>query len=411
MRKLLALLMVLSMMVVAAFPAVAQDSNTIADVVTASAEAEEDAEFTVLLQAVLTSDRILEALSDADAEYTVFAPTDEAFTALLELLEITPEELLSEPEIVEAILLYHVVEGAVPAEDVVELDGEEVPTLLGDFAPVTIEVTEEGDVNILDGTDLVELEVAEEDSFGTVITPDIEADNGIIHVIDSVLIPTDEMLAEHFAMQPMDEDMDDMEDMDTDEDADMEDMDEDADMEEDMSEEGDMDEEDMGDMDEEDAMMGNTIADIVVASTTAEEPEFTVLLSAVSAADEVILDTLSDPEADLTVFAPTDEAFTALLEAMEIEADALLEDTELLNSVLLYHVVEGAVMAETVMELDGEEVPTLLGEDATITISVTDDGVVLNDNINVIMTDIEADNGVIHVIDAVLVPAMDEEEE
>lgn len=378
MRKFLALLMALSVMAMGVVPALAQE-NTIVDVVVASTEADEP-EFTILLAAVESSERISEALSDDDVEYTVFAPTDEAFEALLELLEITPEELLAEPDIVEAILLYHIVgDAVVPAEDVMEMDGEEVPTMLGDFAPVTIEITEDGDVHILDGTDLVELEVAEEDTYGTVITADIEADNGIIHVIDNVLIPTDEMLAEHFAMQPMG----------------------------DMDNDGDMDEDDDDDeMDEE--MMGNTIADIVVASTEAEEAEFTVLLAAVQAADEAIITALSDPEAELTVFAPTDEAFEALLEALEMDAETLLADTEMLTTVLQYHVVEGAVMAEAVMEMDGEEIPTLLGEDATLTISVTDDGVVLNDSVNVIMTDIEADNGVIHVIDAVLVPASDE---
>jgi len=368
MRKLFTLLLVLATMLMAVFPAIAQDSNTIADIVIASAEAEEDAEFTILLQAVLTSELVTEALSDPEVEWTVFAPTDEAFAALLELLEITPEELLSEPEVVEAILLYHVVEGVVPAEVVVTLDGEEVPTLLGDFAPVTIEITEEGGVNILDGTDLIELEVAEEDTVGGVIATDIEADNGIIHVIDNVLIPTEDMLFQHFSM---------------------------------------MMEEDMGDMEDE-GMMSNTIADIVVASSTADEPEFTVLLAAVSAADPSILEALSNPEAELTVFAPTDAAFVALLEALDTDAESLLANTELLNTVLQYHVLEGAVMAETVVTLDGESVPTLLGEDATITISVTDDGVVLNDSINVVITDIEADNGVIHVIDGVLVPASDE---
>ncbi len=156
---------------------------------------------------------------------------------------------------------------------------------------------------------------------------------------------------------------------------------------------------------DDDMMMGNTIADIVVASTEADEPEFTVLLAAVAAADPSILAALSDSEASLTVFAPTDAAFVALLEALGTDAETLLADTELLNTVLQYHVLDGAVMAETVVTLDGESVPTLLGEDATISISVTDDGVVLNDTVNVIITDIEADNGVIHVIDAVLVPA------
>jgi uncharacterized surface protein with fasciclin (FAS1) repeats len=361
MRKFLALLTILSVLLVSAFSSLAQDSNTIADIVVASTEAEE-AEFTVLLAAVQTSELVVEALSDPEAEFTVFAPTDEAFGALLEALGITPEELLEQPEIVEAILLYHVVEGAVMSETVVELDGEEVPTLLGEEAVVTIEITEEGDVQIVDGTDLTEeVDGLEEDTVATVVAVDIEADNGVIHVIDNVLMPNDDMLSAHFEMM------------------------EDA----------------MG-MEEE---ASNTIADIVIASSEAEEAEFTVLLAAVLAADEGIVTALSDPEAELTVFAPTDEAFVALLEALETDAETLLANTELLNSVLLYHVVEGAVMAETVMTLDGEEVPTLLGEDATLAISITDDGVMLNDSVMVIATDIEADNGVIHVIDAVLVPA------
>ena len=368
MRKFLVLLMALSMMAVAIFPALAQDSNTIADIVIASTEADE-AEFTILLAAVSSSELVLEAASNPEAELTVFAPTDEAFNALLEIMEISAEELLEQPEIVEAVLLYHIIDGAVPTETVLELDGEEVPTLLGDFATVTIEITEDSDVTIIDGVDLMEAGL-EEDTTATVVVADIEAENGIIHVIDNVLLPTDEMLEEHFAM------MDDM-------------------MEDDMDE-----------MDDE--MMSNTIADIVFASTEADEPQFTVLLAAIAAADESILAVLGDPEADLTVFAPTDDAFVALLEALETDAETLLANTELLNSVLQYHVLDGAVMAETVVKLDGESVPTLLGEDATISISVTDDGVVLNDSINVIVIDIEADNGIIHVIDAVLVPASDE---
>ncbi len=172
---------------------------------------------------------------------------------------------------------------------------------------------------------------------------------------------------------------------------------------------GDLMEDDMMDDMGDDMMMGNTIADIVVASAEAEEAEFTVLLAAVGAADPAIIEALADPEASLTVFAPTDAAFTDLLELLETDAESLLADTDLLSTVLLYHVIDGAVMAETVVTLDGEAVPTLLGEDFTITISVTDDGVVLNDAVNVVVTDIEADNGVIHVIDAVLLPVVEEE--
>lgn len=196
MRKLLTLLIVVGVMITAVL-VMAQD-DTIADMVTTSAEAEEDAEFTILLAAVLTSERLTEALNDPESELTVFAPTDEAFQNFFELAEIDVEELLAQPDIVEAILLYHVVEGAVDAESVIELDGEDVPTLLGDFATVTVEISEDDAVIIVDATDLSDIGLLDADMNPTVIEADIEAINGFIHVIDEVLLPSDEMLTQHF---------------------------------------------------------------------------------------------------------------------------------------------------------------------------------------------------------------------
>jgi len=438
-------------------------SNTIADIVVA-ATMDDEPNFTVLLAAVQAADpAILEALSNPEAELTVFAPTDEAFAALLEALETDAESLLANTDLLNSVLLYHVIEGAVMAETVMTLDGESVPTLLGEDATISISITDDG--------------VVLNDSINVIVT-DFVAENGVVHVIDGVLVPDmsggedmsdmeadedmsdmeadedmsdmeadEDMMSadmsrweamvattELIGTNPMDMgDMEDMSDMEADEDMsdmeadedmsdmeadeDMSDMEADEDMsdmeaDEDMSDmEADEDmsdmeaDEDMSDMEaDEDMMMSNTIADIVVASTQSDEPEFTVLLAAVQAADPTILEALSNPEADLTVFAPTDAAFVALLETLEMDAETLLADTELLNSVLLYHVLDISVFSDTVIELDGESVPTLLSEDATISISVVDGGVVLNDTINVIITDFEADNGVVHVIDGVLIP-------
>ena len=138
-------------------------------------------------------------------------------------------------------------------------------------------------------------------------------------------------------------------------------------------------------MDEE--MMGNSIVDIAVA-----DGRFTTLVAAVEAAG--LAETLSG-EGPFTVFAPTDEAFASLPEGT---VESLLNDIPALTDILLYHVVDGAVLAETVVTLDSAT--TLQGSDVTIT--VNDDGVFLNDTVQVIITDIEADNGVIHVIDGVL---------
>jgi uncharacterized surface protein with fasciclin (FAS1) repeats len=242
-----------------------------------------------------------------EGAFTVFAPTDDAFAALP---EGTIEALLAEPEgALTDILLYHVVDGIVPAATVVTLDS--ATTMLGEDVTITVE----GDSVFLNDT-------------VQVIVTDIEASNGIIHVIDAVLLPP----------------------------------------------------------------TAGSIVDIAVA-----DGRFTTLVAALEAAN--LVETLSG-EGPFTVFAPTDDAFAALPEGT---VATLLEDPEgALTDILLYHVVSGAVPAETVVTLDAAT--TVLGQDVTIT--VDDAGnVFLNDTVQVIITDIEADNGIIHVIDAVLIPA------
>ncbi len=132
-----------------------------------------------------------------------------------------------------------------------------------------------------------------------------------------------------------------------------------------------------------------TIVDIA-----ASDGGFTTLVRALQTSG---LDrTLSGP-GPFTVFAPTDDAFAALPAGM---VDALLADIPALSDLLLYHVVSGQVMAADVMEL--EQADTLLGEPATI--SEDDTGRLMINGATIIITDIEASNGVIHVIDAVLLP-------
>ena len=105
-------------------------------------------------------------------------------------------------------------------------------------------------------------------------------------------------------------------------------------------------------------------------------------------------------EGPFTVFAPTDEAFAALPEGT-VESLLLPENKDLLVSILLYHVVSGAVMAADVVELDSAA--TVNG--ASVSISVSDSGVMIN-NANVVQADVAASNGVIHIIDAVLLPPL-----
>ncbi|MFO0945804.1 MAG: fasciclin domain-containing protein [Planctomycetota bacterium] len=120
---------------------------------------------------------------------------------------------------------------------------------------------------------------------------------------------------------------------------------------------------------------------------------FKTLVTAVQAAG--LVDTLKSP-GPFTVFAPTDEAFAALPAGT---LDSLLKDKEKLKQVLLYHVVPGKVMAADVVKLKSAKT----AEGALATVSVQGD-VVKIDDAKVVKTDIPASNGVIHVIDKVILP-------
>lgn len=253
-----------------------------------------------------------------EGPFTVFAPTDDAFAALP---AGTVDELLKDPTgQLSQILLYHVVPGKVMAADVT--DGLEAATAQG--ANVTFSV-KDGVVMINDVK---------------IVTTDIEASNGVIHVIDAVILPPEEAAAEEPAATA-------------------------------------------------------EMADIV--DTAVAAGSFTTLVTAVEAAG--LVETLKG-EGPFTVFAPTDEAFAALPAGT---LDTLLADPQgQLSQILLYHVVPGKVVAADVVGLDGQTVETAGGK--TLTVKIDGDKVMINDA-TVVTADIETSNGVIHVIDTVLVPA------
>ncbi len=132
----------------------------------------------------------------------------------------------------------------------------------------------------------------------------------------------------------------------------------------------------------------NTIVDIAVSN-----PNFSTLVTALQKAD--LVEVLAG-EGPFTVFAPTNEAFAKIPEETLNE---ILADKEQLTQILTYHVVAGKVMAEDVVSLTSAT--TVQGGD--LAIEVMGNSVMVN-NANVIQTDIEASNGVIHVIDTVLIP-------
>ncbi len=249
-------------------------------------------------------------LADPEATFTVFAPTNDAFAALG---EETIAALLGDIDTLSNILLFHLVpEVAVDSITALSLFGEMVEMANGDSVTISVE---EGVLKI---------------NGASVTIADIVTDNGIVHVIDTVLTPPEPALG--------------------------------------------------------------TIVDVAVA-----DGRFTTLVEAVQAAD--LAATLSDETATFTVFAPTDDAFAALPEGT---LDGLLADTEALSNVLLYHVLaDQAVPSEDAIALDGSMVEMANGQ--SVTVSVREGELFINES-KVIIADVEASNGIIHVLDSVLIP-------
>ena len=264
-----------------------------------------------ILVAALQKAELVEALQ-GEGPFTVFAPTNAAFEKLLAQLNVTAEDLLGQPQLAD-VLLYHVVSGNVLSTDL--QNGMTAATLGGQT--ITVDLTDGVKINT-----------------SSVVTADIKASNGVIHVIDSVLIPETFQLAPIAAPLP-------------------------------------------------------SIVDIAVGS-----PDFSILVAALQKAE--LVEALQG-EGPFTVFAPTNAAFEALLGALGITAEELLGQPQLAD-VLLYHVVSRRVLSTDLT--NGMTAETLGGQ--AITVDLTD-GVKINTS-NVTTADIQASNGVIHVIDSVLVP-------
>ena len=281
-------------------PVPTEAPQTIVDIAVA------DGRFGTLVAAVQAAG-LVETLS-GEGPFTVFAPTDDAFAklpagTLEDLLKPENKQMLTD------ILLYHVVPGSVKAADVVSLT--EAATALGKNVSVKVE----GDkVYINDAM---------------VIITDIVASNGIIHVVDTVILPP----AEEVKLD---------------------------------------------------------IVDLAVANGS-----FETLVAAVQAAG--LVETLKG-EGPFTVFAPTDEAFAKLPEGT-VETLLKPENKQMLTDILLYHVVPGSVPAADVS--DGLIADSALG---TSLFFKVDMGKVYINEAEIVMTDVEASNGIIHVIDTVILP-------
>lgn len=146
------------------------------------------------------------------------------------------------------------------------------------------------------------------------------------------------------------------------------------------------------------APKGDTIVDVALAAN-AQSGEFSILIAALQAADPAVIHTLSG-NGQFTVFAPTDAAFVSLLGELGLTADQLLSNQDLVTQVLLYHVARG-----------NRDSADVLGSSRIRTLErgfLFQSGGILTDengrSANIIATDIQAANGVIHVIDRVVLP-------
>lgn len=170
----------------------------------------------------------------------------------------------------------------------------------------------------------------------------------------------------------------------------VEDAMDDADDMDEVIEEEVIEEDDMDDADEWEAN---------IVTTAIDSGEFPTLVAAVQAA--WLVDTLADG-GPFTVFAPTEEAFAALLAEVDMTAEELLSDIELLTKVLTYHVVPWVYTASDVLALTGTLAATT-AEWSIVMIDANDWSPTVNTS-NIVMTDITASNGIIHAIDTVLMP-------
>jgi transforming growth factor-beta-induced protein len=270
-----------------------------------------NADFSILVAAVQAAG-LVDTLK-GPGPFTVLAPTNAAFAALLHELNLTADQLLADRPLLTQVLTYHVLPGRAFANDVSK--GLVAASVLGQ--PVKF-ASANGGVAITDARGRT----------AKVVATDVQATNGVIHVIDRVILPTDRNLVQ-------------------------------------------------------------------VAQGL---PQFSLLVEAVVAAE--LAGVLSGP-GPLTVFAPTNDAFVALLGELGTTKEALFANKALLTRVLTYHVLPAQVLSSGIPF--GTAVPTVQGQTITIgrDLEITDQN---GRKAGIVATDVAATNGVIHVIDKVILP-------
>lgn len=326
--------------------------KTITEIVVESASNKDKPEFTILLAALENADpSIAPALNERWRRATVFAPTDAAFADLLKALDITSEELLQNRGLLNAVLAYHVV----PCVDfdgktLAEANGGLIASLLPDHPH---KISTSGSRLKIDDAQI--------------LTADVRAANGVIHVIDKVLVPADA-----FELAPT---------LDTFVVPDLL------------------------------KRQQYSIADVLEKAGKASPPEFTILRAAISGADrELVIKEGNDrvnvnlsermqSQGFYTVFAPTNAAFTAA----DLNIEDLLMDTDL-GGLLRHHILPGLWTTQTLEKHateHGVDVLTMAGDLVNVQVKA---GNLYLDGAKLSSVDQQVGNGYLSVIDKVLLP-------
>lgn len=277
-----------------------EDPKNIVDVAVA------DARFSILVEA-LAKANLVSAL-EGNGPFTVFAPTNDAFTALFSQLGVSGIAELDAATLT-PILLNHVVAGQVKSSDITTGYAATLNASGPNGTNVKVFINKGSDVKV---------------DASKVIIADVMASNGVIHAIDKVILPA--------------------------------------------------------------SVVGHAI----------NNPNFTTLVEAVVKANLVEALSSSGP---FTVFAPTNDAFDALFNTLGVSGISALTADQL-TPILLYHVVSGNVLST---QVSTGSVPTLK-DGSNLNLTASSMGVTINTSVNVVATDVQGSNGVIHVIDAVLLP-------
>ncbi len=331
MRKLLLVLALLVVVAVMAVPAFAQDQQpTLAELLANDA----DGRFTTLLAAVEAAG-LGDAIADLDGA-TLLAPTNDAFVASLETLGLSPADVLANPDLLTQILTYHILPGQYFFRNLTS--GPAVATLQGE--DVQFDLTD--GVFTVNGVGVSDI--------------DNVAGNGIVQVIDGVLVPPSVMAT----MQPQ------------------------------------IEETPAPVATEAPAGVAEAKPSIAEVLANDADGRFTTLLAAVEAAG------LGDALAGLdgaTILAPTNDAFVASLETLGLSPADVLANPDLLTQILTYHIIPGEYFFRNLTS--GPALTTLQGEDVQFDLT---DGVFTVNGVNIGDIDNVAGNGVVQVIDGVLVP-------